>query len=70
MGASKLIKQLMTERGISVRELAERLNIAAQSMSNKLYRDNFSFKEVEKITDMLESDVRIITRDSKKEFYN
>lgn len=70
MGASKLIKQLMTERGISVRELAEKLNIAAQSMSNKLYRDNFSFKEVEKITDMLESDVRIITRDSKKEFYN
>lgn len=70
MGASKLIKQLMTERGISVREFAEKLNIAAQSMSNKLYRDNFSFKEVEKITDMLESDVRIITRDSKKEFYN
>lgn len=70
MGASKLIKQLMTERGISVRELAEKLNIAAQSMSNKLYRDNFSFNEVEKITDMLESDVKVITRDSKKEFYN
>ena len=46
MAASKIIKQLMIERSMSVKELAEKLEIAPQSMSNKLYRDSFSFDEV------------------------
>jgi hypothetical protein len=37
-------------------------------MSNKLFRDSFSYKEVVKIADVLECDVKVITRDTKKEF--
>ncbi len=69
MGASKVIKQLMQERNVSVKELANELKINAQSMSNKLYRDSFSYDEVITIADILNSDVRIITRDTNKEFY-
>lgn len=69
MGAAKVIKQLMQEREITVKQLADKLNINAQSMSNKLYRDSFSYEEVLKIADILNSDIKIITRDTQKEFY-
>lgn len=68
MAASKIIKQLMIERNMSVKELAEKLEIAPQSMSNKLYRDSFSFDEVLKITNILDCDIQFITRDTRKIF--
>ena len=68
MAASKIIKQLMIERSMSVKELAEKLEIAPQSMSNKLYRDSFSFDEVLKITNILDCDIQFITRDTRKIF--
>ena len=68
MAASKIIKQLMIERSMSVKELAEKLEIAPQSMSNKLYRDSFSFDEVLKITNILDCDIQFVTRDTKKIF--
>lgn len=58
----------MIERDISVKALANSLGMQAQSMSNKLYRDNFSFDEVVKIAGMLNCDVKLITRDTGKEF--
>jgi predicted XRE-type DNA-binding protein len=69
MGASKAIKQLMQEQNMSVSQLASALGIQAQSMSNKLYRDSFSFDEVVRIADILGSDVKLIVRESGKEFY-
>ena len=69
MGAAKAIKQLMQEQNISVSQLASALEIQAQSMSNKLYRDSFSFDEVVRIADILGSDVRLIVRETGKEFY-
>lgn len=68
MAAAKIIKQLLIERGKSVKELAALFGITAQSMSTKLYRDNFSFDEVVKIADFLGCDIKVITRDTKKEF--
>jgi transcriptional regulator with XRE-family HTH domain len=69
MGASKAIKQLMQEQNISVSQLASALGIQAQSMSNKLYRDSFSFDEVVRIADILGSDVKLIVRETGKAFY-
>lgn len=68
MGATKIIRQLLIERDMTIKALAERLGIQPQSMSNKIYRDTFSYEEVEKIADILDCDVAIITRDTKKEF--
>lgn len=69
MAGAKIIKQLLAERNISVNELAEKLNIKSQSMSNKLYRDSFSFQEMCSICNILNADLKAITRDSQKEFF-
>lgn len=69
MSGAKIIKQIMTEKNITVKQLAEMLGINAQSMSNKLYRDNFTFEEMGRIADMLNCDIKVIMRDTGKEFY-
>ncbi|MDR1629212.1 MAG: helix-turn-helix domain-containing protein [Oscillospiraceae bacterium] len=68
MAAAKIIKHLLIERGKSVKDLADLFGITGQGMSNKLYRDNFTYDEVVKIADFLDCDVKIITRDTKKEY--
>lgn len=68
MAGSKIIKQLLAERNMSVNELAAKLGIKPQSMSNKLYRDSFSFQEMCIICNLLNADLKAITRDSHKEF--
>ena len=69
MAGAKIIKQLLAERNVNVNELAKALGIKPQSMSNKLYRDNFSFEEMCIICVILNADLKAITRDSQKEFY-
>lgn len=69
MAGAKILKQLLVERNMNVNELAERLGIKPQSMSNKLYRNNFSFDEMRNICDILNADLKAVTRDSQKEFY-
>lgn len=69
INTSKIIRQIMQEKQITVRELASLLKIKPQSLSNKLYRNNFSYKDVVIIANLLDCDVKIITRDTKKEFY-
>ena len=69
MGAAKAIKQLMQEQNMSVGQLASALGIQAQSMSNKLYRDSFSYDEVVRIADILGSDVKLVVRETGKEFF-
>ena len=70
MGASKRIKQIMIEKDISVKELSQHLDFVSspQALSNKLYKDNFSFSEVEKITNVLGAQVQIIIKDTGKQF--
>lgn len=68
MSGAKIIKQLLLERGMSQEALANELKIKPQSMRNKLYRDNFSFEEMIIIADILGCEVKLITKDTKKEF--
>lgn len=69
MDASKVIKQLMQERGISIADMAKLLGLAQQTISNKLYRNTWTVKDLCHIADLLNADVKIVTRDTKKEFY-
>lgn len=69
MGAAKVIKQIMYEQNVSVSQLASALGIQPQSLSNKLYRDSFSFDDVVRIADILGSDVKFTIRETGKEFY-
>jgi len=41
MDASKIIKQIMIEKNLTVKDLAEKLEMQPQSLSNKLHRNSF-----------------------------
>lgn len=70
MSASKTIKKIMLDKDISVKELAEKLGCSAQVLSNKLYRDTFSYSDYIKIADLLGCDVKTIVRDTNVEYKN
>lgn len=66
--ASKQIKQVMIEKNIKVGELADRIGMKPQPLSNKLFRDTMSFSDVEQIAAALGCDVKIVDRETGKEF--
>lgn len=49
-----LIRRLCRLNGISVRELGRRMGTSGQNVSNKLSRDNFTEKELNKIAKALD----------------
>ena len=70
MSASKTIKKIMLDKNISVKQLAEKLNMKPQVLSNKLYRDTFTYNDYVKIANILNCDVKTISRDSNIEYPN
>lgn len=68
MGASKQIKQVMIEKNVKIGELAEKIGMKSQALSNKLYRDTMSYTDVEIIASALDCDIKFIDRKSGKEF--
>ena len=68
MDTKKVINQLLLERHTNIGEMAEKLDMLPQSLRNKISRGNYSFADFEKMMDILECDVQVITRDTKKVF--
>lgn len=53
MGVAKQIKKILAEEEITLTELANRLDISVNNLSNKLRRDNFKTEELDYIADKL-----------------
>lgn len=53
MSISKVIKNILSDKNISQVELAEKVNVTKQNLSNKMNRDNFSTIELVEIADAL-----------------
>lgn len=70
MSATKTIKKIMLDKNITVKFLAEKLNIMPQVLSNKLYRDTFSYNDYVAIANILGCDVKTISRDTNVEYIN
>ena len=68
MGASRQIKQVMIEKNIKVGELAEKIGMKSQPLSTKLYRDSMSYSDVVEIAAALGCDVKLVDRETGKEF--
>ncbi len=68
MDAKKVINQVMLERGVDYGYMAVKLGMNTQSFRNKISRGNYGLKDFIKIMDILECDVQVVTRDSKKIF--
>lgn len=70
MSASTVIKKIMIDKKISVKELALKLGLKPQVLSNKLYRDTFTYNDYIKIANALECDVKTISKDNSIEYIN
>lgn len=64
----KVISQLMLERGLTINDMADRLEINPQSFRNKLNRGTYSLSDFIKILDILDCDLKVNARDSGKVF--
>lgn len=53
MSASKKIKIMLVEQDMNMTELAKLLNQSLSNVSDKMRRDNFSEKDLEKISELL-----------------
>lgn len=56
MGMALKIRTILLERGMTIKELAEKIDTTGNNLSNKLSRDNLSEKELRKIADALDCD--------------
>lgn len=66
MSVVTVIKTILDEKDITKGELAERIGITKQNMSNKIKRDNFSTLELVEIADAL--GVQLILKDGENEY--
>ena len=68
MDTKKVINQLLLERHTNINELSEKLGIKPQSLRNKISRGNYSLTDFIEIMDILNCDVQVVTRDTRKIF--
>lgn len=58
----------MLERHTNYEEVAGKLGMNTQSLRNKISRGNYGLTDFIEMMDILECDVQVVTRDSKKVF--
>lgn len=56
MGMTLKIKTILLQRGMTIKQLGEKLGTSGNNLSNKLSRDNFSEKELHEIAEALNCD--------------
>lgn len=56
MAMTLKIKTILLERNMTIKELAGKIGISPNNLSNKLSRDNFSEKDLHDIADALNCD--------------
>ena len=56
MSMALKIKTILLERGMTIKELAEKIGTTGNNLSNKLSRDNLSEKDLREIADALNCD--------------
>lgn len=68
MDAKKVFNQILLERNMTYEDVAIKLNINTQSLRNKINRGNYGLTDFIKMMDILDCDLQVVTRDSKKIF--
>lgn len=68
MNSKKVLNQVMLERGVDYEWMAEKLGMQTQSFRNKISRGNYGLNDFVQMMDILECDIQVVTRDSKKVF--
>ncbi len=68
MDSKKVFNQVLLERHSSYEEVAAKLGMNTQSLRNKINRGNYGLNDFIEMMDILNCDVQVVTRDSKKVF--
>ncbi len=68
MDAKKVFNQILLERNMTYEDVAIKLDINTQSLRNKINRGNYGLTDFIKMMDILDCDLQVVTRDSKKIF--
>ena len=68
MSATEAIKNIIKDKNITQVELAEKIKITKQNLSNKLNRDNFSTLELVEIADALNMRLILKNVSDQKEY--
>ena len=63
MTGSEIVRYMMRETKTTNKRLAELLEINEQSMYNKLYRNSFSYAEINRIADLLGFAIKVEKRE-------
>jgi len=70
--SGKIVKHLLVDKGMAVKDLAEKMGIEgdnkAQVLSNKIYRNSFSYAEMVDIAKILQCEIKIIASDTGKNY--
>ncbi len=69
MDGSQVIKLLMMESKTDTNKLAELLGIKPQSVRNKLSRNSFTLSEFEKVINVLDADMQVVSRITKNVYH-
>lgn len=69
MNGSQVIKQLMLESDTNINQLAELLSIQPQSVRNKLSRNSFTLAEFEKIINILDAELQVVSKKTKNIYH-
>lgn len=68
MDGKKVFNQILLERHMSYDDIAGKLGINTQSLRNKINRGTYGLADFVNMMDLLDCDVQVITRDTKKVF--
>lgn len=68
MSVKEVIKNILSDKHVTQVELAEKLKITKQNLSNKMNRDNFSTIELVEIADALEMKLLLKNESNQKEY--
>lgn len=68
MSVTETLKNILKDKKVSQAELAEKIKITRQNLSNKMNRDNFSTIELVEIADALEMSLILKSKDNQTEY--
>lgn len=65
-GIAKPLKMAMVDKGVSQKQIADRLELSTQSLNNSLKHDRMVFNTAQQIADILNCDIVLQDRETKK----
>lgn len=63
LSVAEKTKIILNRQGLTIAQLADRLNMSRQNLSNKLSRNNFDEKDIKAIAEALNCSVDIVFTD-------